>query len=207
MPRFVPPPLQYEAEHIHVAALPRLAEPFGFDAPMMTAGPTQQTRAFSPEAGALSAAPPGTERSLADTLDRVLRHPADKVALVLHMSRLSLPAPHPHHLRVAHALMQDCAQRFNGQVMTLPTQDMALVATMPRALSGAELAASPWQLRETFLRLFASDMPETGELTSFWRLDEEPRGFGEFLASASGAAATARSEPRHRRRYRPARAA
>ena len=160
---------------------------------MITGGPARDTRVFSPESGALSAAPPGTERGLVDTLDRVLRHPADKVALVLHLSRLPPPAPHPHHLRVAHALMQDCAQRFNGQVMTLPTQDIALVATMPRSQSAAELAASPLQLRETLQRLFAADGPEGDDLTSFWRLDEDPRGFGAFLGTASTAAATARS--------------
>lgn len=156
---------------------------------MIAAGPARPALPSSPETSALSAPPTGAERSLADTLDRVLRHPADKVALVLHMSRLCPPAPHPHHLRVAHALMQDCAQRFNGQVMTLPTQDMALVATMPRAASAGELAASPLQLRDTLLRLFAGDMPESGELTSFWRLDEDPRAFGAFLGNAGAAPA------------------
>jgi hypothetical protein len=150
---------------------------------------------FSPETGLLGAgvlAPPqaGVERSLADTVARVLRHPADKVALVLHLSRLAPPAPHAHHLRVAHALLQDCAQRFNGQVLTLPTQDMVLLATMPGALTEAERAASPEQLRQTLLRLFTADIADSGELTSFWRLDADPRGLRSFLGGAMAPAAS-----------------
>jgi hypothetical protein len=143
---------------------------------------------MSPETGALSAPQAGVGRSLADIAARVLRHPTDKVALVLHLSRLAPPAPHAHHLRVAQALMQDCAQRFNGQVLTLPIQDMLLVATMPAAPTEGELAASPEQLRQTLLRLFAADLPESGDLTSFWRLDEDARGFRNFLAAAAAAA-------------------
>ncbi len=147
---------------------------------------------FSPETGALGAPQAGVERSLADTVARVLRHAADKVALVLHLSRLAPPAPHAHHLRVAHALMQDCAQRFNGQVISLPTQDMVLVATMPGKPTEAEIAASPARLRQTLLRLFAADLPDSGDLTSFWRLDEDPRGFRSFLAGAAAAVSPAR---------------
>ena len=152
---------------------------------MIAEGPARPSRVLSPESGALSAAQSGAERSLADTLDRALRHPADKIALVLHLSRLSPPAPYPHHLRVAHALMQDCGQRFNGQVFILPAQDMVLVATMPREPLAAALADSPVQLRETLSRLFASDMPDPVGLTSFWRLDEDPRAFGAYLGGAT----------------------
>lgn len=85
--------------------------------------------------------------------------------------------------------MQDCAQRFSGQVLTLPNQDMVLVATTPGAPTEAERAASPLQLRETLKRLFVADIPDSGDLTSFWRLDEDPRGFRSFLAAAAAAAA------------------
>jgi len=157
----------------------------------------RQAAVFSPETGtlgtgALAAPQAGVDRSLAETMARVLRHPADKVALVLHLSRLAAPAPHAHHLRVAHALMQDCAQRFSGQVLTLPTQDMVLVATMPGAPTEAERAASPPQLRQTLLRLFAADIPDSGELTSFWRLDQDARGFRSFLGGAAASTSQVR---------------
>jgi hypothetical protein len=157
---------------------------------MIAARPARQGIVFSPETGSLTTPPASAERSLADTVERVLRHPVDKVALVLHLSRLAPPAPHPHHLRVADALMQDCAQRFNGQVLTLPAQDMVLVATLPRTSPAAERAASPLHLRDTLLRLFAADMPDSGELTSLWRLDEDPRGFGSFLRAGMASAST-----------------
>ena len=67
---------------------------------------------------------------------------------------------------------------------------MVLLATMPAAPTEAERAASPEQLRQTLLRLFTADIADGGELTSFWRLDSDARGFRSFLGSAAATAAS-----------------
>ena len=66
-------------------------------------------------------------RRLRDTAERAARRPEGRVALVLRLSRLRPPAPQPHHRRVARALLEDAAQRHEGQVFALRNGDLAMI--------------------------------------------------------------------------------
>jgi hypothetical protein len=152
--------------------------------------------AFARQSGAGSVPPPiagaggqagaEAERVLADVAERWLRAPQDKMVLVLHLSRLTAPAPRPHHLRVARVLMQDCAQRAGGQVLMLQNQDLVLLCSLPRE-QGQGLEA-PSQLRATLGQLFVADVPDPARLISVWRLEEDAAPFRAYLATCGGAA-------------------
>jgi EAL domain-containing protein (putative c-di-GMP-specific phosphodiesterase class I) len=128
----------------------------------------------------------GTERLLIDAADRVLRAPRGKLALVLRLSALKPPAPRPHHLRIAMALLQDTAQRYAGQVFPLANADLVLLCAAPdednRLVSGQ---ASPLGLPGALGRLFAADTSDAVKLTTLWRLDEEAASFRAYLAQRS----------------------
>jgi EAL domain-containing protein (putative c-di-GMP-specific phosphodiesterase class I) len=126
------------------------------------------------------------ERVLADVAERWLRAPQDKLVLVLHLSRLTAPAPRLHHLRVARVLMQDCAQRAGGQVLMLQNQDLVLLCASPREQGHGHEA--PAQLRATLARLFVADVPDAARLISLWRLEEDAGPFRAYLAACGGAA-------------------
>jgi len=108
---------------------------------MLTEPPPQSGRMARLTLADLSHALSGNERLLHEASERAMRHPAGRVALVLHLSRLAPPAPRPHHIRVARVLLQDSAQRFGGQVIGLRNQDLVLLG----AESGAANAACPGQ--------------------------------------------------------------
>lgn len=109
----------------------------------------------------------GAERLLAEALDRALRAPQGRAVLVLHLSRLARPAPRPHHGRIAHAVLQDAAQRHDGQVFSLGNGDMALLCGRS-GLAGDGPAALPAIL----LRLFRADASDPARLLSVWSLEE-----------------------------------
>ncbi len=127
--------------------------------------------------------PAAAERLLTDAVDRAYRQPGDRVALVLHLSRLGPPAPRPHHLRVARVLMQDSAQRFDGQVFSLANKDMVLLCTEPRDTPGGAPAQAPSQLQHVFARLFLADVPDLTQLLSLWRLEEDAQSLRAYLAA------------------------
>jgi len=135
----------------------------------------------------------GAERVLADMADRWLRHPQDKIVVVLHLSRLAAPAPRPHHARVALVLMQDCAQRAGGQVLVLPNQDHVLLCALPRA--PGETQEAPAQLKATLARLFEADVPDPARLISFWRLGADSSAFRAFVTGLVDGVVASR-EPR-----------
>ena len=83
------------------------------------------------------------------------------MALVLHLSRLAPPAPRPHHRRVARAVMDDAAQRQEGQVFALHNDDLLLLF---RSDGGIPLAA-------TLAQLFQVDVPDPAELFTLWSLE------------------------------------
>jgi EAL domain-containing protein (putative c-di-GMP-specific phosphodiesterase class I) len=140
---------------------------------------------------------PGAERVLADMAERWLRYPADKVVLVLHLSRLAAPAPRSHHLRVARVLMQDCAQRTAGQVLLLQNQDLVLLCAAQRDAHN-EAADASAQLKATLARLFVADVPDPGRLLSYWRLDEDPAPFRTYVAGVPGVVAPGREKDREK---------
>jgi EAL domain-containing protein (putative c-di-GMP-specific phosphodiesterase class I) len=125
----------------------------------------------------------GTERLLIDAAERALRAPRGKLALLLRLSTLKPPAPRPHHLRIAMALLQDTAQRYGGQVFPLRNTDLMLLCAAPdednRLVSGQ---ASPLGLPGAMGRLFAADTSDPANLTTLWRLEEEAASFRAYLA-------------------------
>jgi hypothetical protein len=125
----------------------------------------------------------GTERPLIDAAERAMRAPRGKLALLLRLSTLKPPAPRPHHLRIAMALLQDTAQRYGGQVFPLRNADLVLLCAAPdednRLVSGQ---ASPLGLPGALGRLFAADTADSANLTTLWRLEEEAASFRAYLA-------------------------
>jgi len=137
---------------------------------------------------------PGTDPALADAVERALRHPQDKIALILHLSRLAPPAPRAHHIRVARVLMQDCAQRVGGQIFAMQNRDLVLLCTaLPENQADA---AAPHHLKATLARLFIADVPDPQRLTSFWRLDEAPDQLRAYVAASAANLAPAKSHVR-----------
>lgn len=149
-------------------------------------------------------APPansGTERLLQEALARAVRAPRGRMALVLHLSRLPAPAPRVHHQRIARAILQDCAQRHEGQIFTLRNGDMVLLCRGPGTRDFAPQAASadPAALPATLARLFRADAPDPDRLLSVWPLDrphpELDAYIAERLAGSGGAAPVAEEAP------------
>lgn len=113
------------------------------------------------------AAPNGVERTLAEAVRRLMRQPRGCIALVLQLSGLPAPAPRPHHRRIARALMQDAAQRHDGQVFALGNGDLALLCRLPPELTPQ---AALDELPATLAKLLQVDMPDPGRLVSLWPL-------------------------------------
>lgn len=153
--------------------------------------------------------PGGPERLLAETARRALRSPGGRMALVLHLSRLAPPAPRPHHRRVARAILDEAAQRNEGQVFALSSGDFVLLCRRPSHLPlapriGPALARpDPVTLPLTLGRLLRIDAPDPSRLTTLWRLDEEPRALiayaaeqlSAFESGESAVSATSASPP------------
>jgi hypothetical protein len=101
------------------------------------------------------------------------------MALVLHLSRLPLPGARPHHRRVARAILEDTAQRHEGQVFVLGNGDMVLLCRMAqpgRTPAGrapqAQALPDPATLPDTMARLLRVDMPDPGRVMTVWRLED-----------------------------------
>ncbi len=121
----------------------------------------------------------GAERLLLDAAERALRAPEGRIALALHLSRLTPPAPRPYHTRIALALMQDTAQRLGGQVFPMRNADLVLLCGLPgQPAPDGVLFGLPGSLE----RLFGVDAPGAA-LTSLWRLDRDPAPFRTYVAA------------------------
>ena len=100
-----------------------------------------------------------------DAVRRALRGKQPRwVALALHLSRLSAPAPRPHHSRIARAVLDDAAARREGQLFALMNGDLVLL--FPGGDGGVGLAT-------TLAQLFAPDAPDPSLLISRWLLPAE----------------------------------
>ena len=99
-----------------------------------------------------------------DAVERALRAPHRRMALVLHLSQIAPPARRPHHRRIARALMDDAALRQAGQVFALHNDDLLL-------LFRADDGNCP--LVATLARLFQMDVPEPAGLTTLWSLERD----------------------------------
>ena len=124
-----------------------------------------------------------SDEQLHDAALRAVRQPAGRVAVVLHLSRLAAPGARPHHRRIARALMQDTASRFDGQVFARPSGDLVLLCRVGTgqgrgaAPSGGAAArvttADPLSLPQVFARLLRADVADPEQLVSVWRLDQQ----------------------------------
>ena len=144
-----------------------------------------------PQAGTQSLT--GSERQLWEACDSARRQPTNRLAVVLHLSRLAPPAPRAHHIRVARVLLQDAAARFGGQVFAMRNQDLVLLCDGGARSSGLsttlapEPVLAPDALPATLAKLFAADVPDPGRLTSLWRIDREASSLVAYLSdSAAG---------------------
>jgi hypothetical protein len=103
---------------------------------------------------------------------RLARAPRDKVAIIVHLSRLRqsrAALPPAHQLRLARSILGDAAQRYEGQVYALRNGDMALLCRhggRPVEAAGT-LAVEPATLPGVLSRLFHAD---TSLLISMWPL-------------------------------------
>lgn len=100
------------------------------------------------------------EGRLHAAVQRSLRSGHDGAVVVLHLSALLPPAPRPHHRRIACAILGDAALRYDGQVFTQPSGDLAMLCRT-EGLAGAA---------ETLARLFRVDAPHAEALLTLWRL-------------------------------------
>jgi len=100
-------------------------------------------------------------RHLFDAVERAMRAPRGRMALVLHLSRMARPAPRAHHRRIGRAVMEDAAHRHAGQVFALHNDDLLL-------LFRSEDAGIP--VVATLARLFLVDVPDAAGVTTLWSL-------------------------------------
>ncbi|MBC7637586.1 MAG: hypothetical protein H7251_18530, partial [Acetobacteraceae bacterium] len=152
-------------------------------------------------------APSLSEHMLVDTVDRLGRTPSSRVAVVLHLSRLRPPAPRPHHRRVARALLQDTAQRHDGQVFVLRNGDQVLIClpgvpgagTAPRRIlhdhpmMGSSPRLDPRALPPMLVRLMQIDAPDPTRLTSIFTLPAEQSHLAAYAAARLAETVTASS--------------
>ncbi len=123
----------------------------------------------------------GAERQLLAAVERVVRHPHGRVALVLHLSALYPNAARPHHSRIARAMLHDVAQRQDGTTYALRNGDVVLLCQLaaPRGGSAAALAALPG----TLARLFRRDAADIDLLVSVWPLPQESERLKQYAAT------------------------
>ena len=85
------------------------------------------------------------------------------MALALRLALLRPPAPRPHHARIARALLQDVAQRHDGEVFALGNRDLVLLCrAAPEALA----------LPALLTRLLRPNAPDPAALVAAWRLED-----------------------------------
>jgi hypothetical protein len=101
-----------------------------------------------------------------------LSTPKARVALRLQLSRLAPPLPRPHHRRIARAILDEAAQRYDGDLFDLACGDMVLLCRAP-SHGGADPAAHPASLPHALSRLFRADVPDGGALTQMWTLERD----------------------------------
>ena len=135
----------------------------------------------------------GAEQELREAIRRAARSPQGRMALALHLSRVPPPGPRPHHVRVARAILEDTAQRHEGQVFRLASGDMVLLCREvppgrpPPARPAPGVAVSdPAALPETMARLLRADISDPAGITTVWRLEEALPALTAYAARLAG---------------------
>ncbi len=108
------------------------------------------------------------------------------MALVLHLSRLTPPAPRPHHRRVARALMQDTAGWYGGQLFSLGNTDLVLLCREQSghaATAGRGRATDPQALPQMLRHLLRVDTPPGLDLVSVWPLSSHINALQDYASA------------------------
>ena len=122
--------------------------------------PASATPLWQPETGGGAVAP--GERQLLAAIERLVRAPQGWSVVALHLSRMLPPAPRPYHRRVARAMMQDAAQRADGQVFTLRNADIVLLSR--------DSAPPATALAERLRQVFGREAADPASIVSDWKL-------------------------------------
>ena len=127
---------------------------------------------------------PRAAERLWEAARKALHAPRGHVALVLHLSNLSPPAPRGYHRRLALAMLDDAAHRCAGQVFLPPNGDAVLLCRLPASppQAGADLT-HPNALPHTLSSLFRVDVAEPAALITLWNIEHQ----GEALLAYASA--------------------
>ncbi len=157
-------------------------------------------------------------RMFAEAVRRACRQPHGRAVLVLHLSRMAPPAPRPHHRRIARAMLQDAAQRHEGQAFALENGDLALIARTdglarspgppapgkgrsdpvgPSVSVGPSDLAPGGTLADLLARLLSVDAPDPDGLVSVWPLENDPGAVLRYVQGLLRADATAPPAANH----------
>ncbi|MBV9735370.1 MAG: hypothetical protein JO209_05630 [Acidisphaera sp.] len=127
------------------------------------------------------------EERLWEAAHQALRAPKERVALVLRLSRLSPPAPRRHHLLVCRAILEEAAQRYDGEIFLLGNGDALLLCRLPPVQVAADAALTePSFLPNTFARLFRVDVSDPAALTTLWTLERDGGALLGYAAEVRG---------------------
>lgn len=130
------------------------------------------------------------EDALLDAAHRALQTPRSRVAVLLRLSALPPPGARRYHRRIAHAVLDETAQRHEGQVFLLRGGDAVLLCRDGGEPACGDPLAQPHALPRLFARLLEADLPDgtatSLPLTTVWRLEEQAEA---LLAYAEGARA------------------
>lgn len=125
--------------------------------------------------------PGSAEQLLLDGALRALRSPGNRLALVLHLSRigrfLGRSGLQPHHRRIARALLTEAAQRYDGQLFALGSGDIVLLCRHAESPVPGATADDPASLGAKFSRLFGAEVSRSDAIVSLWPLASQ----GELL--------------------------
>lgn len=139
--------------------------------------------AFSVAGGQVSAGA-GAAQALLDAVRRMGRRPQGRLAMVVHLSQLRPPAPRPHHRRIARAMLQDTAQRHDGQMFAVHNGDLVLLCRLDAQAAGRGGASQdPLTLSRTLGRLLRADAVDPDQLISMWDLHDGAERLLDYAAA------------------------
>jgi hypothetical protein len=118
---------------------------------------------------------PPAEQVLQDAVRRALRKPEGRIAVVMHLSAMTPPAPHPHHRRIARAVLEEAAQRHDGEVHVLSNGDAVLLCRLPPG-------GDPTGFRDALQYLFQVDAIQPALPISIWDLEQESQPVLAYVA-------------------------
>ncbi len=108
-------------------------------------------------------------------LDWAARGRAPICVLALHLSRLHVPGPRPHHRRIASALLDGVVKAHGGQVFACPNGDLVMLSA----------TAAGTALVPTLSRLFRTEAPGMDRLLALWSLPADEAAVRAYVGAVS----------------------